>query len=207
MLQVSSNVLREDATIRWEVSDSCFTEDNIKYYDKDGFELCRLEKSYYRIHGYPFHQHLNHDSVWQESWFIREPQTHGLIIDHSMILHRCDFTASARVQIERHRLALPRLDFMLRTRRKWGLDMALDWADSEGAFEVIHIEMDSYDYNETCDDKQRIEEFILKTDWEAAAMSIRDKRDQWESLTGFAQNDWKARYFGFPRAERTQKSG
>jgi hypothetical protein len=124
-----------------------------------------------------------------------------------MILHRCDFAASARAQIERHRLALPRLDFMLRTRRKWGLDMALDWADAEGAFEVIHIEMDSYEYNETCDDKQRIEEFILKTDWEAAAMSIRAKRDQWVSLSGIAQNDWKARYFGFPQAERTQKSG
>ena len=207
MLTVSSNVLREDATLKWEINDASFTEDSIKYYDKDGFELCQLERAFYRIHGYPFHQHLNHDGVWQESWFIREPLTHGLIVDHSMILHRCDFTASAREQLERHRTQLPRLDFMLRARRKWGLDMALDWADEDGAVEIIHIEMDSYDYNEVVEDKQRIEEFVLNTDWEDAAHKIRAARDQWGSLTGFAQNDWKARYFGFAKAERTQKSG
>ena len=34
-----------------------------------------------------------------------------------------------------------------------------------------------------------------------------DATIKWESLTGFAQNDWKAQYFGFAKAERTQKSG
>jgi hypothetical protein len=207
MLQVSSNALREDATLKWEINDASFTEENIRYYDKDGFELCHLEKAYYRIHGYPFEPQLHHTNVWQQSWFTQSPSTHGLIVDHSMILHRCDFTQHAREQLIRHCDRLPRLHFMLRTRRKWGLDLALDWADEQGALEVIHIEMDSYDYNETMQDKQRLEEFVSNTDWHDAAQRIRATRDQWESLTGFAQNDWKARYFGFVRAERTQKSG
>lgn len=208
MLSVSSNELIRDATVRWTVDDDRFTEDRLKYYDKDGFELCHLERDFYRIHGYQFGEHLNHHCVWQQDWLINTGNNvQGLVVDHCMILHRCDFTQSAREQLERHRSHLPRLDFLLRSRRKWGMDIAIDWADDQGALEVIHIEMDSYDYDEACEDKARIQEWALNMDWHWAAHKIRELRSEWESLIGFEQNDWKARYFGFPRAERTQKSG
>jgi hypothetical protein len=208
MLSVSENQLLRDSTVRWTIEDLHFTEDKLKYYDKDGFELCHLEREFYRIHGYRFGEHLNHHCVWQENWLRKDgDNTHGLIVDHSMILHRCDFTQAAREQLEQHRGRLPRLDFLMRARRKWGLDMALDWADEQGAIEVIHIEMDSYDYDEACEDKIRIQEWAMRMDWEWAAKKMRETRSEWQDLTGFAQNDWKARYFGFPKAERTQKSG
>jgi len=208
MFTVSSNELIHDATVRWTIDDNYFTEDKLKYYDKDGFELCHLERDYYWIHGYRFGQHLNHHCVWQQDWLINTgDNVQGLIIDHAMILHRCDFVGSARAQLEQHKGRLPRLDFMLRSKRKWGLDIAIDWADQQGALEIIHIEMDSYNYNEACEDKVRIQEWALRMDWPQAAQKIREYKSKWEALTGFAQNDWKAKYFGFPRAERTQKSG
>jgi hypothetical protein len=74
-------------------------------------------------------------------------------------------------------------------------------------FEVIHIEYDSYDYDEFRDTMMYIEYRFFIMDWQLAAQKIWSLRDKWQHLKGFEQNHWKANYLiGWDKAEYTEKS-
>lgn len=177
----------------------------VDYYDKDGFELTELEQEYYTTNGYAISGNiLNHPS-YQQPWFIKEGNQ-NLFLDHSIVLHRCDFTERAREQLVQFQPTLPKLTYLLQCKKKWGLDFCLDYFDGSYMYEVIHIETDFFTLEECTAYKENIEKFVLATDWEDAAKRLIAKKDQWYSLIGFAQNDWKAKFFGFPKAELTHKA-
>lgn len=175
------------------------------YYDKDGFELNRAEQKYYQICGYKLDHTLNHHA-YQVPWYTSSDPT--LIVDHSLILYRCGYRGDAERQLRALKESIPQTSLMLMTKPKWGFDFALDSIDSSGnVFEVIHIEYDTNIFTEFCNQVNKIQERIDHTDWRDAASSIEHKRDQWQSLRGFAQNDWKARYLlNWSRAEFTEKA-
>lgn len=182
--------------------------DDFKYYDKDGFELCVAEQRFYSVMGYPiWHSILNHH-CWQEPWFELEKNVQNLMLDHSMLLCRCNYNGEALEQLLELKNQFPTADLLIRSKQKWGFDFDLDCRAENGTvFEVLHIEYDSYNYDEF---KERMITFdfaVRHTDWEDCAKKIWDQRNQWQNLEGFAQNDWKAKYLlGWNKAEYTQKS-
>jgi hypothetical protein len=177
------------------------------YFDKDGFELTQLERDYYQASNYPLDNDTLNHCCFDEPWLVlSKTAPQGFLVDHCILLHRCDFTGAAREQLLRHKHMRPKLSYLLNCKQKWGLDLALDYFDGENMYEVLHIEQDFHTSEECTAYKENIEKFVLATDWEDAAKRLIVKKDEWSSLIGFAQNDWKARFFGFPKAELTHKA-
>ncbi len=182
--------------------------DDFRYYDKDGFELNSAEQRFYSAMDYPIgHPILNHH-CWQEPWFELEKDGLGLILDHSMFLCRCSYEREAEEQLTKLKETIPLADYLLRTKRKWGFDFALDAVAEDGTvFEVLHVEYDHYDYEHF---KNRMIEFewtVRHTDWNDAARRVWDQRNHWQHLVGFDQNHWKSKFLlGWSKAEYTEKT-
>lgn len=196
---MSNPVCRKAAA---ELDDSDF-----KYYDKDGFELNKAEQKFYQANGFPIIDCLNH-LCWQEPWFELEGNNKKLILDHSMFLCRARYGEKALEQLEKSKKAVPAADLIMRTRQKWGFDFCLDAiADDGTVYEVLHIEYDNYDYMTFSDQLLMFDYKVRHTDWYDCAEQIWQKRDEWQHLSGFAQNDWKSWFLlGWRKAEYTEKS-
>lgn len=179
---------------------------DFNYYDKDGFELTVAERKIYQDNYFPLTDCLNH-WAFQTPWLeLQSNVNNGLHLDHCILLHRCDFADDALAQIQcfRH----PGAVFMSQTKPKWGFDFAMDHLDAvDDVVEVLHIELDDYDFNRIDDKRRETESWLLRQDWVDLAQQVRKHSDEWQSLHGFAQNDWKAKYLmGWNRAEYTEKS-
>ena len=182
--------------------------EDFRYYDKDGFELNIAEQKFYSAMGHPIWYGILNHCCWQEPWFELEIGDHNLILDHSMFLCRCDYEGAALEQLRSLKTSIPLTDYLLRSKKKWGFDFALDAiADDGTVYEVLHIEWDHYDYDVF---KNRIicfEYEVRHTDWKDAADRVWQQRDQWKNLQGFDQNHWKAKYLlGWSKAEYTEKT-
>lgn len=175
------------------------------YYDKDGFELNRAEQKYYQLMGYSLSDCLNHRS-YTVPWYTSTDSK--LIVDHSVILYRCGYRGDAERQLACLKKSIPQASLLLNTVPKWGFDFALDSIDEHGdLYEVIHIEYDTNIFSQFCSELNKITDRINTMDWHAAASSILQHQDQWQSLRGFAQNDWKAKHLlNWSRAEFTEKA-
>lgn len=198
--------LMSNPTCSRSVSD--IDQNDFRYYDKDGFELNQAEQKFYAAMGHPiWHEILNHH-CWQEPWFELERSDLNLILDHSMFLCRCNYEHEAYEQLLELKKSVPTADCLLRTKKKWGFDFALDAVADDGTvFEVLHVEYDNYDYEIFKDRMLGFEWTVRHTDWVECAQRIWKKRDQWQSLTGFDQNHWKAEYLiGWKKSEFTEKS-
>lgn len=182
--------------------------EDFQYYDKDGFELNVAEQRFYSAMGYPiWHGILNHH-CWQEPWFELENTNIGLILDHSMFLCRCSYDREAAEQLLELKQTQPLADYLLRSRRKWGFDFALDAVAEDGTcYEILHIEYDHYDYDKFKNRMINFEWVVRHTDWIDAGNRIWAKKSEWQGLTGFEQNHWKANFLlGWSKAEYTEKS-
>ena len=188
------------------VEDLC--AEDFRYYDKDGFELNRAEQKFYAAMRYPINAPILNHTCWQEPWFELEREDQGLILDHCIFLCRCSYEREAEHQIKTLRDQWPLADYLLRSKRKWGFDFALDAVTEDGTVcEVLHVEWDNYDYDTFKNRMISFEYTVRHTDWADAARRIWNQRDQWQNLKGFDQNHWKANYLiGWHKSEFTEKS-
>ena len=182
--------------------------DDFRFYDKDGFELNIAEQKFYAAMNYPLDNLCLNHRCYQEDWFRLEKDDLGLILDHSLILHRCNYTGAAASQLQNLKTTIPTAGYLLNTKAKWGFDFALDAvSEDDTVFEVLHIEFDSNDYEYFKTRLIMMEYTIRHTDWVDAARRIWNERLQWQYLKGFAQNDWKADYLlGWRKCEYTEKA-
>lgn len=178
------------------------TSADFLYFDKDGFELSKAEQKFYRAMNYPIDNPILNHTCWQEDWIVGSD-----LIDHAMLLCRCSYQGEAREQIKEWKPKAPFADYLLQTRARWGFDFALDAVRDDTIFEVIHIEVDSYDYDHFCEMKDKVETCLLNMDWENAADQIWNNKSKWINLKGFDQNHWKANnLLGWNKAEYTEKT-
>jgi len=183
------------------------TPDDFQYYDKDGFELNLAEQKFYAEMNHPIHHPLLNHTCWQQPWFELEHKDLDLILDHSMFLCRCSYERAAADQLKTLKATVPFADYLLRTKRKWGYDFALDAVREGTTFEVIHVEYDNHDFDRFGNHMINFEWTVRHTDWQDAADRVWSQRDQWQHLKGFDQNHWKAEYLlGWRRAEYTEKT-
>ena len=182
-------------------------EQDFAYYDKDGFELCRAEQKFYRAMSYPINDPILNHTCWQQTWFKLENKSDNLILDHCMFLCRSNFDQAALEQLKKLKTTHPRADLLIKTRPKWGFDFALDAVINSEVFEVLHIEYDSRDYDTFTNNMLNFDYRVRHTNWQDAANRIYELRNQWQGLTGFDQNNWKAKYLlGWSKAEYTEKT-
>lgn len=180
---------------------------DFQYYDKDGFELNIAEQKFYRAMSYPIDSGILNHHCWQEPWFELEKNVQDLILDHSMFLCRCSYEDKAKDQLLKLKGKIPQVDYLLRTKTKWGYDFALDAVNDDEIFEIVHIEYDNYDYEKFSNHMIRFDYTVRHTDWHDAARRIWQQKDKWKHLQGFEQNHWKAKYLlNWDRAEYTEKS-
>ncbi len=181
---------------------------DFQYYDKDGFELCIAEQKFYAAMKYPIDNPILNHTCWQEPWFELEKNVDRLILDHCIFLCRCNYDEDAEKQLSLLKKTVPQADLLLRTKRKWGFDFALDAVSEDGTvYEVLHIEYDNYNYDEFKKRMMIFEWAVRHTDWHDAAQKVWDHRDSWQNLKGFDQNHWKANYLlNWNKAEYTEKS-
>ena len=182
-------------------------DEDFRWYDKDGFELNDAEQQYYKAMCYPTDYGILNHTCWQEPWFELEQEDTGLIIDHAMFLCRCSYSEAAAEQLKEYRKSIPTADYLLKTKQKWGFDFALDAVRDGEIFEVIHIEYDNYDYQNFTNRFINFEYLVRHTDWNDCADRVWNQRHQWQSLKGFEQNHWKAKFLiGWDRAEYIEKA-
>ena len=70
----------------------------------------------------------------------------------------------------------------------------------------MHIENDYREFDEFMEDKVRLEKLVFDTDWVDVYKTLDRRRDEWEHLIGYDQNDWKSTLIGFNKAEITHKA-
>lgn len=202
-LKISNSSFISNAYCNNIIPIDCIRNRNLQCYDKDGYELTKLEKLYYEAQGFKLNKFLNKHFLGS-SWITLNHD--NLYVEHSMLLNRCSFSGWAREQIYKYRPKFKLLNYLLHSKPKWGVDIAIDWITEDKIYEIIHLEYDSYDIQSAYEKKTCVEQFISSNDMVDIAQRIIAKYDEWSHLTGYHQNYWKARYLGFSCSEDTQKS-
>lgn len=197
--------LDSDPNITEKIDESSLYREGFNFYDKDGFELCIAEQAYYRHNKIELDPCLNHMCCQQKWLEIGQP---SIFLDHAIILHRFKYEEEAKSQLLKMQKTIPQAGWLLQTKQKWGFDIAIDsCSDYDIMYEVLHIEYDSYNFDQFLEKKEYTHEQIVRTDWRQAALQIWAHKDEWIHLKGFQQNHWKAKYlFNWNLAEYTEKS-
>ena len=175
------------------------TIDDLDLFDQNGYDLTPLEQHFAYGNRAKPKKHREHLRALKEDWFIQQPATEGAHLNHSLLFERKGYTGAALEELKFWARTLPLVNKVIALRPKWGLDFSMDYVDREGrAFEVLHWEWDSFNYDETQYIKQTVEPVLLAIDWKDAAQQILDHKEEWYTLDFFAQSRWKCKYFGIP---------
>ena len=100
-------------------------------------------------------------------------------------MYRCSFEDAAKKQIEKYRKINYRVGWLLTSKKKWGLDLDIDYCDDTIALEVLHLEWDSPDLELIEIEREKAEQLVLNTDWIDAAKRLWELKDQWQNLKGW----------------------
>jgi hypothetical protein len=175
------------------------TAEDVALFDQNGYDLTDLEKHYAYSNWNKPKKHREHRVVLKQPWFTQEHTVEGAVLNHSLLFERKGYAGAALEELQHWARALPLINKVIAIRPKWGLDFSMDYVDRQGnAFEVLHWEWDSFDYEEIQAVKLEIEPVLKAIDWQDAAQNILANKDLWHHLDFFAQSAWKCNYFGIP---------
>ena len=175
------------------------TSEDVALFDQNGYDLTDIEKHYAYSNWSKPKKHREHRVALKHPWFEQENTTEGAVLNHSLLFERKAYSGAALEQLEHWARSLPLINKVIALRPKWGLDFSMDYVDRTGnAFEVLHWEWDSFNYEEICAVKEQIEPILLAIDWNDAAQQILKHKEEWHHLDFFAQSAWKCNYFNIP---------
>lgn len=174
--------------------------EDLDLFDQNGYDLTILEQHFAVSNNAQAKEHRKHRMAIKQSWFVQEHKIEGAVLNHSLLFERKAYSGSALIQLENWAQGLPLVHKIIAMRPKWGLDFSMDYVDRAGnAFEVLHWEWDSFNYEEIEEIKRSVEPKLQEIDWDDAAQEILKRKEEWHHLDFFAQSDWKCRYFGIPK--------
>jgi hypothetical protein len=174
--------------------------EDLALFDQNGYDLTELEKEFASANESTPKPHRSHRTALKQDWFVQEEKDAGAILNHSLMFERKGYKGAALTQLKFWAVDLPRVHQLIAMRPKWGLDFSMDWVDHDGnAFEVLHWEYDSFDYNEIMEMKELVQPKLKEIDWDDAGQRILKHKDEWHHLEFFAQSDWKCNYFRIPQ--------
>lgn len=178
------------------------TSEDVDLFDQNGYDLTVLEQHYARANHIAIQAHRQHIQAVKQPWFTQHNTITGPVLSHSLLFERKSYSGAALAELEQWAKELPLLHKLTAMRSKWGLDFSMDYVDSDGnAFELLHWEWDSFDYEEIQQVKRYIEPILLAIDWSKAAADMLERKAEWHSLDFFKQSDWKCAYFGIPKEQ------
>ena len=176
------------------------TAEDVDLFDQNGYDLTEIEKHFASSNLAGADSHRCHRTAIKKSWFTQSHTTEGAHLNHSLLFERKAYAGAALEQLQHWAKELPLLHKIIAMRPKWGLDFSMDYADRQGnAFELLHWEWDSFDYEEIEAVRKEAEPVLLNIDWADAAQQLLNKKAEWHSLDFFAQSDWKCSYFGIAK--------
>ena len=176
------------------------THEDVALFDQNGYDLSNIEKHYAYSNWNKPKTHREHRVALKQPWFEQEHKIEGAVLNHSLLFERKGYSGEALKELEYWARELPLLHKVIALKPKWGLDFSMDWTDREGnAFEVLHWEWDSFNYEEIEAVRETVEPVLKSIDWADAGLKILAAKDQWHHLDFFAQSDWKCQYFGIPK--------
>ena len=178
------------------------TAEDVALFDQNGYDLTDLEKHYAYSNWSKPKKHREHRIALKQPWFTQEYAIEGAVLNHSLLFERKGYAGAALEELQHWAKALPLIHKVIAIRPKWGLDFSMDWVDKQGnAFEVLHWEWDSFDYEEICAVKEKVEPILAAIDWTDAGQRILENKGSWHHLDFFDQSDWKCNYFGIPKEQ------
>lgn len=173
---------------------------DLALFDQNGYDLTILEQHFAKANDTRPQEHRKHRMAIKQPWFTQIDKVEGYVLNHSLIFERKAYDGSALSQLKTWAQSLPLIYKIISMRPKWGLDFSMDYVDRNGnAFEVLHWEWDSFDYNEIISVKKMIEPILLNIDWQTASKEILQRKSEWHHLDFFGQSDWKCNFFGVPK--------
>lgn len=176
------------------------TLQDIELFDQNGYDLTPLEKMYADVNSQQGRWHRPNHFALKYDWFTAEDVTTGAHINHALCFERKGYAGEALAQLQSFAKTNHLIYKIIKMRAKWGLDISIDYADSQGnVFEVLHWEWDGFDYEEVQEKKTQIEPLLLSIDWTDAAHKILARKDEWHHLGFFEQSEWKTRFFGIEK--------
>jgi hypothetical protein len=176
------------------------THEDVELFDQNGFDLTRIEQHFaYSNYNKPSRLREHRFAIKNE-WFSQNLKIEGAVLNHSSLFERKAYSGEALEQLKHWSKKLPLLNKIIAMRPKWGLDFSMDYVDRQGnAFEILHWEWDSFNYDEIQQVKQTIEPILKNINWDEAATALIKYKEKWHHLDFFAQSDWKCNYFGIPK--------
>lgn len=176
------------------------TAEDLALFDQNGYDLTDLEKHYAYSNWSKPKKHREHRVALKQPWFEQTSTIEGAVLNHSYLFERKGYTGAALEELTHWARTLPLINKIIALRPKWGLDFSMDYVDRAGnAFEVLHWEWDSFNYDEVEAVRKEIEPVLLSIDWQQAAADLLKYKSQWHHLDFFAQSDWKCNFFGVPK--------
>lgn len=170
---------------------------NINYFDRDGYELTEVEQEIHKYFKIPLGNCLNHHSVCSEWIYINEPP---IILDHSFICTRFGYKNDALSSISNKCNEDVRFMKLLKLKPKYGIDISIDYIDDKDVTELLHIEKDFNDINEATKTKKELENLIINLEFKEKAFNLMKEKEKWINLNSDDQSDYKSKIFGFNRA-------
>ena len=181
-----------------ELLDS-FTASDLSLFDQNGYDLTLVEQAYAKANGYEPKEH-RYLYTCKTPWFIdTEPKTSGPHLNHSDLYFRHGFFGHALEQLLDKAKKDPIFYKFVQMRSKWGVDMSIDYADADqNVFELLHFEWDSFKPALVQVVKHTVENLVQRTDFDAKAQEMIERKDEWHHLKFFEQSDWKQQFWGLP---------
>jgi hypothetical protein len=172
--------------------------------DQNGYHLTKTEQLYAEVNGYPLVDR-RHETVIRQDWMIDNQLFEFCDFNHCDLFERKGYAGLAKDQLKRYTPQNKRLWKLIKMYPKYGIDVSIDYTDYDGnVFEVFHFEWDSFEYQPIQDMKHKIEEFVLKTDWDDAGKELLKRKDEWFDLEFFEQTKWRTDFFGLPEEKFKQ---
>ena len=176
------------------------TPEDLDLFDQNGYDLTVLEQHFAYGNYVKPKRHREHIRAVKQDWFTQLDRVEGAVLNHSLLFERKAYAGEALAELKFWAKTIPLVNKLIALRPKWGLDFSMDYVDRQGnAFEVLHWEYDSFDYEEVQVRKLQVQARLATIDWDDAAEQILKYKDEWHHLDFFAQSDWKCDYFNIPR--------
>jgi hypothetical protein len=175
------------------------TISDVELFDQTGYDLTILEQLFAESNQTTVKVFGRHRHSISQDWITQDTQLEGAVLNHSRLFERKGYTDEALLQLNMWSDRLPLVNKISAIRPKWGLDFSMDYVDRKGnAFEILHWEYDSFDYEEIMAAKTHVEKILLNVDWDYASNELLLQKDKWYNLEYFPQSNWKCDYFGIP---------
>jgi len=176
------------------------TVKDVELFDQNGYDLTPLEQMYCQANSQPCRSHRANHHALKYEWFNSDATTSGAHINHALCFERKGYVGEARAQLQAFAKTNNLVYKIIKMKPKWGMDISIDYADSEGnVFEILHWEWDGFDHDEVNAKKESIEPFLLSMDWNDAAKRMLTRKDEWHHLGFFEQSQWKTDFFGIDK--------